>query len=98
MFAVDPGQQAGGLGRRVIEEGERLVVDLWGADRLEITVIDVRTSLIEWYERRGFVGTGELRPFPYGHERFGVPRVEGLRFAVLEKRLRAAGGKVDDHV
>ncbi|MDQ2678670.1 MAG: GNAT family N-acetyltransferase [Actinomycetota bacterium] len=98
MFAVDPTQQAGGLGRRVIDEGERLVAERWGAERLEITVIDVRTSLIEWYERRGFERTGELRPFPYGDERFGVPRVDGLRFAVLEKRLRVAGGKVDDHV
>ena len=98
MFAVDPSEQAGGLGRRVIDAGERLVVERWGLDRVELTVIDVRASLIEWYQRRGYAATGELRPFPYGDERFGVPRVEGLRFAVLEKRLGPAGGMLDGHV
>ena len=98
MFAVDPERQAGGLGRSVLEQAEELVVQRWGASRLELTVIDVRRSLIEWYERRGFVRTGEHRPFPYGDERFGEPLVDDLRFAVLEKRLGAAGGMLDGHV
>lgn len=98
MFAVDPVQQAGGVGRRVLAEAERYVVDRWGVRHLELTVIDVRTSLIEWYERRGYERTGEHRPFPYGDERYGRPRVEGLRFAVLEKHLGPATGMVEGHV
>ena len=98
MFAVDPRRQAGGLGRRVLEHAEEYVVQRWGVSRLELTVIDVRESLIEWYERRGFIRTGEHRPFPYGDDRFGEPRVDDLRFAVLEKRLGAAGGMLDGHV
>ena len=34
--------------------------------------------------------TGETRPFPYGDERFGKPRVAGLKFVVLEKPLTTA--------
>ncbi len=98
MFAVDPLRQAGGLGRSVLEHAEQLVEQRWGVRRLELTVIDVRESLIEWYERRGFARTGEMRPFPYGDERFGVPQVDDLRFAVLEKRLGPAGGMLDGHV
>ena len=98
MFAVDPARQAGGVGRRVLAEAERLVVERWGVHRLEMTVIDVRTSLIEWYERRGYVRTGEHRPFPYGDDRFGRPKVEGLRFAVLEKHLGPAASMVEGHV
>lgn len=89
MFAVDPARQAGGLGRRVLEEAERICRDEWGASRLRITVIDVRTGLIAWYRRRGFAPTGETEPFPYGDERFGVPRRDDLRFAVLEHDLTA---------
>jgi hypothetical protein len=51
-------------------------------------VIDRRTELIAWYERRGYVRTGESRPFPYGEEGVGVPRDDDFRFAVLEKDLR----------
>ena len=47
----------------------------------------VREDLIAWYERRGYVRTGEQRPFPYGDERFGRPRRTDLSFAVLSKEL-----------
>lgn len=55
-----------------------------------MTVIRQRESLIAWYERRGYRRTGQVRPFPYGDERFGVPKVSGLEFATLAKPLRGA--------
>ena len=91
MFAVDPGRQDRGLGRRVLAEAERIVGDDWGVDRLQLTVIDLRSELIDWYGRRGYRRTGEYQPFPYGDERFGVPLRDDLRFAVLEKRLGPSG-------
>ena len=87
MFAVDPSRQAAGLGRSVLAEAERFVRDEWQVGSLEITVIDVRTELIEWYRRRGFEPTGEHRDFPYGDPRYGLPRRDDLCFAVLVKRL-----------
>ena len=89
MFAVDPARQAAGLGRRTLAAGERLATE-WGADAVELHVIDVRHELIDWYRRRGYEVTDERLPFPYGDERYGVPRQEGLQFAVLRKRLGEA--------
>jgi GNAT superfamily N-acetyltransferase len=89
MFAVDPVRQAGGLGRRTLEAGERLAAE-WGASAVELHVIDVRHELIDWYRRRGYAMTDERLPFPYGDDRFGVPRRDDLQFAVMVKRLRPA--------
>ncbi len=87
MFAVQPGLQGGGIGKRVLDEAERIVRDEWQCTRMRMTVIDVRDDLIAWYERRGYRRTGAYRPFPYGDERFGIPRRDDLRFEWLVKPL-----------
>jgi GNAT superfamily N-acetyltransferase len=87
MFAVEPSRQAHGLGRRVLAEAERVVAEEWGLDRLRMTVIEQRSELIAWYRRRGYAPTGESEPFPYGDERYGLPRRDDLRFVVLERDL-----------
>jgi len=87
MFSVRPTAQGGGLGRRVIAHAERLAREDWRCERMRMTVIDVRAELIAWYERRGYRRTGVFEPFPYGDERFGIPRRPDLRFEVLEKSL-----------
>ena len=85
MFAVRPDLQGAGLGNALLLEAERVVRDEWMLAALRMTVIDVRDELIAWYERRGYRRTGIRKPFPYGDTRFGVPRRDDLRFAVLEK-------------
>ncbi|THA23516.1 GNAT family N-acetyltransferase [Streptomyces sp. RKND-216] len=87
MFAVRPGLQGGGLGRRVLAEAERAAREEWGAREMHMTVIVQREDLIAWYERRGYARTGELSPFPYGDERFGLPQREDLAFELLVKTL-----------
>lgn len=87
MFSVRPDRQGGGLGRAVLAEAERYVQERWQATELEMTVIVQRADLIAWYERRGFRRTGELSPFPYGDERFGVPKRDDLAFERLVKAL-----------
>ncbi|MBO8184291.1 GNAT family N-acetyltransferase [Streptomyces spirodelae] len=87
LFAVSPLLQGGGVGRRVLAEAERTVRAEWGAERLRMQVIRQRADLIAWYERRGYTRTGELSPFPYGDERFGVPRRSDLVFELLVKPL-----------
>jgi GNAT superfamily N-acetyltransferase len=84
LFAVDPQRQAQGIGRQVLEAALDMASS-WGAHRLAIEVIDLRHELIAWYARRGFEPTGEVRPFPYGDERFGRPRRDDLQFAVLAR-------------
>lgn len=87
MFSVRPGLQGGGIGNAVMLETERVVRDEWGLPAMRMTVIDIRDTLIAYYERRGYVRTGIKKPFPYGDARYGIPRREDLRFEVLEKHL-----------
>lgn len=87
MFAVDPLQQGGGLGKAVLTEAERIARETWGCRAMHMVVIMQRADLIAFYERRGYRRTGEFQPFPYGDERFGIPRRDDLRFEVLRKEL-----------
>jgi ribosomal protein S18 acetylase RimI-like enzyme len=85
MFSVRPGLQNGGYGKQMLAEAERIAREEWGAQQMRMSVIEQRAELIAWYERRGYVRTGEFLPFPYGDERFGLPKRPDLRFLVLAK-------------
>ncbi len=87
MFAVAPDQQGLGSGHRMLAAAEALARAEWGAGTLQMSVIEQRVELIDWYRRRGYEPTGERRPFPYGDERFGRPRRDDLCFVVLAKPL-----------
>jgi ribosomal protein S18 acetylase RimI-like enzyme len=91
MFAVRPGSQGQGWGRRILAEAERLARDEWGANQMVMSVLVQRQDLIAWYERRGYGRTGERTPFPYGNERFGLPKRPDLSFAILAKPLAREG-------
>jgi GNAT superfamily N-acetyltransferase len=90
MFAVDPSLQGGGLGKHVLAEAERIVRDTWRCRAMRMAVIDLRSELIAWYERRGYRRTGEYKAFPYGDERVGSPRRDDLRFELLIKEFSGA--------
>lgn len=90
MFSVVPGLQGGGIGKQVLAECERIARDEWQLPAMRMTVIDIRDSLIAFYERRGYRRSGIFKPFPYGDARFGQPLRDDLRFEVLEKRLSEA--------
>lgn len=87
MFAVRPGLQGAGLGKEILAEAENRARETWGAKEMRMTVVNVREELIAYYVRRGYRRTGELSPFPYGDERFGVPLRDDLAFELLVKSL-----------
>lgn len=87
MFSVCPNLQNAGIGNAVLAEAERIAREAWKLTSMRMTVIDIRTELIAWYERRGYRRTGIFKPFPYGDERFGIPKRTDLRFEILEKIL-----------
>lgn len=87
MFSVRPTLQAAGIGSRLLTEAERRAREDWALPAMRMTVIDIRDELIAYYQRRGYARTGRFKPFPYGDERFGIPRRADLRFEVLEKPL-----------
>jgi ribosomal protein S18 acetylase RimI-like enzyme len=87
MFAVSPTQQGSGIGKRLLIAAEHHAAAVMAVRSIEMTVIRQRLELIAFYERRGYVATGEERPFPLDDERFGLPNRRDLSFIVLEKTL-----------
>jgi GNAT superfamily N-acetyltransferase len=87
MLVIRPVLQGRGLGSRFLAAAETMARTEWGACRMQMQVITLRHELIAWYQRRGYRRTGETRPFPADDPRFGLPRVAGLQFEVLEKSL-----------
>jgi GNAT superfamily N-acetyltransferase len=88
MLTVRPDLQARQLGRSLLAAAEAFAAEE-GSQRIRMTVVNVRDTLIAWYERRGYALTGQTRPFPYDEPQFGVPLRPDLEFVVLEKELGA---------
>ena len=90
LFAVRPRRQGGGLGSALLAEAQRRAA-VWGCAAVEMTVLRQRQELLAFYRRRGYAETGEVRPFPYGQPRFGLPRRDDLEMLVLRRPLPAGG-------
>jgi len=84
MLTIRPDLQDRKLGASLLARAEAHAAGL-GAQRIRMTVVHLRDTLIAWYQRRGYALTGERKPFPVG-ERFGKPQ-QALEFVVLEKAI-----------
>lgn len=85
MLTVMPNRQGAGIGKVLLGAAEAHARQL-GLSVIEMTVITARTELIAWYERRGYINTGHVKPFPLEDPRFGIPKAF-LEFVVLEKQI-----------
>lgn len=80
LLCIEPQLQGAGLGKQLMAAAEACAREKFGADRIEMTVIDRRAELIAWYLRHGYAPSGETRPFP-------VPLDPPLTMTVLVKPL-----------
>ena len=87
MFTIQPSLQNLGIGKKFIAYAEKYARNTLGCTYMAMTVIDLRTELLQWYERRGYINTGKFAKFPYGNERFGIPRRDDLVLTILKKSL-----------
>jgi ribosomal protein S18 acetylase RimI-like enzyme len=85
MLTVAPNRQGGGLGKALMAAAEDYAIAK-GCRLIKMTVITVRSELIQWYERRGYRTTEERAPFP-DDPRFGIPK-QPLEFLVMVKELQ----------
>ncbi|HLG36251.1 MAG TPA: GNAT family N-acetyltransferase [Bacteroidia bacterium] len=85
MLTVSPVEQGRGIGKILMNAAEE-EARKQNCSSVYMTVITDRTELIAWYERLGYVNTGEQKPFPAGDPRFGLPK-KFLEFVVLEKKI-----------
>jgi ribosomal protein S18 acetylase RimI-like enzyme len=90
MLTVKPELQGSGLGAMLMKAAEERAIML-GCQAIQMTVITERESLIDYYKRKGYVDTGERKPFP-NDPSFGIPKMP-LQFLVMEKRLHTSGKK-----
>ncbi|KAF7561095.1 hypothetical protein G7046_g3045 [Stylonectria norvegica] len=86
MLAVDQQQQRGGIGHRLLSHAESYCQETWGVGKTGLNALSPREQLIAWYERCGYVRTGEQTPFRL--ERLGVDEKEtDMFFVEMEKVL-----------
>lgn len=85
MLTVNPELQGGGVGKLLLKACDDYTKQM-GCHKLYMTVISIRTELIDWYKRHGYKETGERKPFPMDDPKFGLPKVP-LEFIVLEKEV-----------
>ncbi len=85
MLTVEPSIQGGGIGKKMLAAAEDFGKGK-GCRSVYMTVITIRTELVDWYKRHGYVDTGERKPFHFNDPRFGQPK-QKLEFLVLEKQL-----------
>jgi N-acetylglutamate synthase-like GNAT family acetyltransferase len=84
MLTVNPYKQNTGTGKLLLKHIE-LFAKEHNSNRIYMTVITVRDELIAWYERHGYVRTGETEPFPTD-TKFGIPK-QPLQLMVMEKHI-----------
>ena len=83
LLSVDPARQGQGIGTTLMRAAEEFCRGA-GCRTMEILVVNLRTELLPYYRRHGYVETG-VRPFP-GDERTKRP----CHFVVLRKSLVSA--------
>ncbi|HRH49687.1 MAG TPA: GNAT family N-acetyltransferase [Panacibacter sp.] len=82
MFSVSPRLQGGGIGKKILQAAEEYAIHL-KCISIYMSVISVRTELINWYKRYGYVDTGERKPFT--EDGISGIHLKKLEFMILEK-------------
>lgn len=85
MLTVSPELQNSGIGKKMLAEAENHAKTL-GLSTLSMTVVSVRSELIAWYKRHGYVETGEREDFPSSDIHINISD-KPLEFIFLEKRI-----------
>jgi GNAT superfamily N-acetyltransferase len=87
MLSVSGEHQQYGIGAKLLKEAEKFIQDTFRTPEILIQVISVRTELINWYLRKGYVETGETIPFGNHAESQNHPKDGELFFKVFRKSL-----------
>lgn len=84
MLSISPLLQGKGGGKKLLQ-----AADAYGRFKemksIYMTVISLRTELIDWYKRHGYAETGERKAFP--EDPMTGKHMRELEFIVLEKTL-----------
>ena len=81
LLSVDPSRQGQGIGTTLLRAAEEFCRGA-GCRTMEILVVNLRTELLPYYQRHGYIEIG-VRPFPPEE-----PTRRPCHFVVLRKSLR----------
>jgi ribosomal protein S18 acetylase RimI-like enzyme len=84
MFSVSPVLQGAGIGKHILKAAEEYTAQL-NCNAIYMSVISVRTELINWYNRNGYSETGERKAFV--EDGLTGRHLQPLEFIILEKTL-----------
>jgi ribosomal protein S18 acetylase RimI-like enzyme len=84
MFSVKPQLQGHGIGKKLLEASEKFAIQV-KCTSIYMTVISVRTELIDWYQRHGYRDSGERKPFK--EDGITGRHLQPLEFMIMEKVL-----------
>jgi ribosomal protein S18 acetylase RimI-like enzyme len=84
MFCVLPQLQGGGVGKQMLQAAEQYARYLQ-CTSIYMSVVSVRTELINWYKRSGYADTGERKPFV--EDDVSGKHLQPLEFMILEKLI-----------
>ena len=82
MFSVSPQLQGTGIGKQLLQAAEEHAATM-KATAIYMTVITLRTELVNWYQRHGYADTGERKAFT--EDGLTGKHLQPLEFMVLEK-------------
>jgi len=77
FFAVHPKLQGAGVGKEILHQAESYASTKLNAKKYIMVVVSQRTELIAYYERRGYIRTGDIQKYP-NHLNVGIPLEERL--------------------
>jgi ribosomal protein S18 acetylase RimI-like enzyme len=84
MFAVQPDLQGKGVGKTMLQAADEYAISR-GCGAIYMSVISARNELIAWYNRHGYLPTGEIKPFK--EDGLTGTHLQPLQFLMLEKEL-----------
>ncbi len=82
MFSVSPALQGKGIGKKMLQASEEYARHL-KCTSIFMSVISVRSELIDWYQRHGYHDTGERNAFI--EDAVSGKHLQSLEFMIMQK-------------
>ena len=82
-FAVAPAEQNSGYGKQLLDFAESHIFEIFKKNVIQMSLLNVRTELLVYYQRHGYQLTEKIEAYPLG-QNVGEPLIP-LHLLILEK-------------
>ncbi|MGV2947489.1 GNAT family N-acetyltransferase [Acinetobacter lwoffii] len=86
-FAVAPAEQNSGYGKQLLDFAESHIFEIFKKKVIQMSVLNVRTELLAYYQRRGYQLTEKIKAYPLD-QNVGEPLIP-LHLLILGKIIRS---------